>query len=161
MASALSAISVVLTGINRWPSVTFIQTPGSWASGTVSDVSSDPFASMPDAPRRLDLSRLPDRGTDKTIGKTVPPIGADVTFLMRDQIRTSDDWRVYFSTGEAVIVKRERDTLTSESVLRSEQVAYALGRIQRREFRSWLLQGALVFLGFLAATRLPGVRSRL
>ena len=56
-------------------------------------------------------------------------------------------WNVSFSTGDAIRVPIERDTLTTEAVLRSGQVEAALERIDRRRLPMLTLQGTLIFFG--------------
>lgn len=58
-----------------------------------------------------------------------------------------------FSTGDAVAVPRERDTITSESVLKSEQVGSALGSVRRSFLVGVVIQGSLVFFGVLVLLR--------
>ncbi len=68
-------------------------------------------------------------------------------------------WRVSFTTGDVMTVPRERDTLTSESVLKSRQVGLMLGRLERRHMVGMMALSSLIFLGVWASTR-PSVRQR-
>lgn len=62
-------------------------------------------------------------------------------------------WYVAFSSGDAVMVPYERDTMTTEAVLQSEQVRVVMQRIERRKIPLLVAQGLLVFVGLLFALR--------
>jgi hypothetical protein len=70
-------------------------------------------------------------------------------------------WHVQFSSGDALMVPMERDTLTTESVLKSRQVRAMLGRVERRHLLIVLAVAGLLFVGIIVLCRMPVLRRRI
>ncbi len=73
-------------------------------------------------------------------------------------VKLTPGWHVTFSTGDVTAVARERDMMTTESVLKSRQVELRLGQLKRKKLLAVTVQGSLIFLGVLWISTWPWVR---